>query len=258
MGCGTSKAAAVVVANTNKEPQVKKIESGNKVTEDSTPASSTTREKIMSSSSEEAATTPGLERDIKCSSCESLLRSDKTAVEVSRQSSAKSKDSGLGVDTEPEHASSSSVKSSPSMSTPPLPPNSSIKISKNMSVPGQIKRRQRNPIRLPPIKPTTPQEDKELEAILQKRVKFADTLINELPATNSIVKRPVSRGGVAFDIMVKHADSDSEGPALDETSGKTVPQCVQNYTKKQRLADSVTKAKLEQKQRKAEQRRKAS
>ena len=267
MGCGTSKAAAVMVASTTKDPQANRskvlVESGSQVVTGSAPASSVTQEKEIPRTLEET-TVPGLKRDVKCGSCESLLRSDKTVVEVSRQSSAKSKDSGLGVDTEPEH--SSSVKSSPFMrseaDTPQSQLSTSIKINKKMSISGQTKRRKRNPIRLPPIKPIAvpkAKEDVELEAILQKRVKFADTLINELPATNSIVKRPVSRGGVAFDIMVEHSDSDGEGcPGVDEMSGRVVPQCVRNYAKRQRQADIVTKTKLEQKQRAAEERRKAS
>ncbi len=236
MGCGTSKGTIVVA--TTMDPQSNKMKKApGKMSKKTSTNVVVVPEKIKTDTKKSS----GLENDTKSDSCESLLNTNKSIALSSRQSSAKSKDSGLGVDTESDHISAD--KSSPN------------------KVNSKLEHRKRNTIKLPPLKPKTrAPEDVELEAILQKRVKFADALINELPATNSIVKRPVSRGGVAFDIRTDGEDDiiSKAQPEEELVPRKPVPLCVRNYAKRQRRANTVTKYELEKKQKAAEQRRKVS
>lgn len=96
--------------------------------------------------------------------------------------------------------------------------------------------------------------DCELEAILEKHVQSADVLINELPDTSSIVKRPVSRGGVAFDITTTTAIATTT--TGQQRSHFRKPPCVVKYSQHKRASEVVTHAELDEKQRVADQRRK--
>ena len=255
MGCGTSK-AAVVVANTTMEPQSSKMKKVAMITGAESPPTNTGQGDPPASTE---ISTLDSETGMKYgSSSEFHPSSSKTTSAVSRQNSAKSKDSGLGGDTELDRITAD--KPSPDLKHEVNVSETSIRTnSKKIKIPGPVERRKRNTIKLPPVKSRVKaKEDLDLEVILQKRVKFADALINELPTTNSIVKRPVSRGGVAFDIVMGDKESDTEAPPIEEVAGRLPPLCVQNYARKQRLADTVTKVELEKKQRAAEQRRRVS
>ena len=95
--------------------------------------------------------------------------------------------------------------------------------------------------------------DCELEVILEKHVQSADVLINQLPDTSSIVKRPVSRGGVAFDITTTATTATGQ-----QRSHFRKPPCVVKYSQRKRASEVVTHAELDEKQRVADQRRKVS
>lgn len=213
-------------------------------------------------------TTTTSEPDLKYVSSESLpsTSTSKRTSPASRQGSAKSKDSGLGGDAESEHIitekSSPKLKHEADIPEERSEPDHDLAIDgKRMRTPGPMGHLKRSTIKLPPVYPRNKIMKDEagnsipLEAILQKRVKFADVLINELPTTSSIIKRPVSRGGVAFDILVGSSEVEKVKPAPGDM-GWMAPACVRNYAKKQRHADAVTRAELEEKQRAAELRRK--
>lgn len=219
------------------------------------------------SSSKTAATTT--EPNLKYVSSESLstCSTSKTTSVVSRHGSAKSKDSGLGGDAESDHiiTEKSSPKQKHVADIPEELAEPDLAIDgKKMRTPGPMGHLKRSTIKLPPVYPRNKIMKDEansipLEVILQKRVKFADKLINELPVTKSIVKRPVSRGGVAFDILMGGSETvKEESAAAGEEVERQAPACVRNYAKKQRRNDLVTRDELEEKQRAAEQRRKAS
>ena len=89
-----------------------------------------------------------------------------------------------------------------------------------------------------------------LENILQKRVQFANVLINELPVSSDIIKRPVSRGGVAFHIV----NYEEEKQATHRVVKK--PVCVLKYAQHKRASEVVTHDQLDEKLRAANQRRK--
>lgn len=209
------------------------------------------------------------EPDLKYTSSESLpsTSTSKTTSAASSHShgSARSKDSGLGGDGESDHIITE--KSSPKLKhvadIPEELPEADLAVEgKQMRTPGPMGHLKRRSARLPPVYSRSKMARDEadsirLEAILMKRVKFADILINELPTTDSIVKRPVSRGGVAFDILMGDVEIEKGNAAAEGEVGKKAPPCVRNYAKQRRLTDIVTHAELEKKQRAAEQRRKA-
>ena len=177
------------------------------------------------------------------SSSESITKSA-SSIDDCRKGSAKSVDSGLGR----ERTDIITEKSDPALKVVAhvpenMPNHADLAIDgTQMKIPGPLGHRKRSNGRLPPIHPTgkhrVSQEnqithDPSLEAILQKHVQFADVLINELPSSSSIVKRPVSRGGVAFDI-----GTDERRPIAPPSSRK--PPCVLKYSQQRRAADMVT------------------
>ena len=196
------------------------------------------------------------------SSSESIPEYTKTVSNSSnnsRDGSAKSNDSGLG---EGYHSIITENSSSPLRKLANMPgdiPEPDLSIDgKKIKTPGPIGHRKRSTGRLPPVHPKNKKSLEErsvlekdrvdplsLEAILQKRVKFADVLIDELPASSDIIKRPVSRGGIAFDIV-----------SGEETHRK--PPCVLKYAQRKRAAEVVTHSELDEKLRAADQRRKVS
>ncbi len=76
----------------------------------------------------------------------------------------------------------------------------------------------------------------------QKSVKFAQRLIGELPDSPSILRRPASRGGMAFDVVVE----DNLSPRMPLFSSSTKRRKRPSYQE------------LQEKQRVAEQRKKVS
>ena len=183
-----------------------------------------------------------------------------------RQGSAKSNDSGIGrgecTDVIMEK---SSLVLKDIASPPENAANLELEVSgKQMKTPGPIGHRKRSHgAKLPPVDPrgrqkikeqhranTEQPEDRALEAILQKHVQFTESLIEELPTTSEIIKRPVSRGGVAFDIN----SSEDKAPVAKRPFRK--PACVVKYAQHKRAADVVTHEELDEKQRAADQRRK--
>lgn len=199
-------------------------------------------------------------------STDSIVSSTKSNGSDCRNSSAKSNDSGIG---RGECSSDFIIteKSSPVLQEIASVPDGAKDLGlavngKQMKTPAPVGHRKRSRGRLPPVDPRgrpkiqpDSQADKEmteddaLQAILQKHVQFAEVLIEELPATSSIVKRPVSRGGVAFDIK-----ADGEQSVAPRRHNK--PACVLKYAQQQRAAELVTHAELDEKQKAADQRRK--
>ena len=204
------------------------------------------------------------EFDMNYGSLESLTSNSKAISEASHYGSAESKDSGLGEDVEFYHIITE--KSSPRLKhvadVPEELPEADLDDSQKMRTPGTMGHLKRNTTRLPPVFSRNKKTKEEavsicLEAILQKRVKFAGMLIDELPTTNSIFKRPVSRGGVAFDIFMGCSEVEKEKATSEGEMRKKLPPCVRNYAKQQKLTNTTTQDDLEEKQRAAEQRRKA-
>lgn len=87
--------------------------------------------------------------------------------------------------------------------------------------------------------------DEELPRGL-RHVTFAEKMISELPDSPSILKRPVSRGGMAFDISV--ADS------LSPQTSAQMPAFSSNSKRRKRLSYQE----LQEKQKVAEQRKKVN
>lgn len=257
MGCAGSKSTSAVapmpVPEAWAEGQQGKVASpkgsgGSKVV-----AASVIRVKAVP---ENTHTGPG---DSQYSSSESII---KPVAMEGRNGSARSADSGLGG----EHADHViTEQSSPALKEvadiPDSKPDPDLVIDgKQMKTPGPIGHRKRSTGRLPPVHPghsrhrvqthpTEGTEEPSLESILEKHVQFADVLINELPALPSIVKRPVSRGGVAFDI-----GTDTQEHVTRAHARK--PACVVKYSQHRRAAEVVTHAELDEKQKAADQRRK--
>lgn len=193
-------------------------------------------------------------------SSESLPKITSNSSVESRNGSAKSNDSGLGPDQHVHNDNSIITEnSSPVLKeVANLPENlqePELNVEgKHMKTPGPIGHRKKSSSRLPPVHPKSiaklqenEKEKVDLEAILQKRIRFADVLINDLPATSGIVKRPVSRGGVAFDIV----DSEDAGSIKK-------PKCVLKYAQNKRTADVITHKELEEKQMAAKRRKEVS
>lgn len=180
-----------------------------------------------------------------------------------RNGSAKSCDSGLGRDNTDiiiTENSSETMKDNARVPEDVSEPNLTID-GKHLKTPGPMGHRKRTTVRLPPVHPNSQHrleettlniknEIDDLEAILQKRVQFADVLINELPCTASITKRPVSRGGVAFDITSFREE------ASGGRSNTRRPACVLQYAQQRRAAELVTHVELDEKQKAADLRRK--
>ena len=77
-----------------------------------------------------------------------------------------------------------------------------------------------------------------------KHVTFAEKLIGELPDSPSIIKRPVSRGGMAFDVSL--------GDSLSPQRSAQMPAFSSNSKRRKRLSYQE----LQEKQREVEQRKK--
>lgn len=267
MGCGSSKSTSTVAPMPMPETwspatqqdkvtliRVKGSSKGNKV-----PATGIITVKAVMP----AGSCDSLPLESQYSSSESITKSASSIGEC-RKGSAKSVDSGLGrertdiIITEQSDPALKVVAHVPEN----MPDPAELAIDgTQMKIPGPLGHRKRSNSRLPPIHPTGKhrllQEDSNqstdgpsLEAILQKHVQFADVLINELPSISSIVKRPVSRGGVAFDI----GTDERRRPTVPPSSRK--PQCVLKYSQQRRAADVITHAELDEKQKAADQRRK--
>ena len=280
MGCGSSKSASVAPAvqipeawspnkETNKDSHVPASSGMNSTSVEEKPH--TESKKGTETSIIKVKEVPGscdsLPTESNYGSSESISSSNKITDNSSstignRNGSAKSNDSGLGGD----YARIITEKSSPTLkevvAVPEELPELNLAIDgKKLKTPGPIGHRKRTIGKLPPVHEKTKKnlqmhssdmnDPFSLEVILQKRVKFADKLINELPATSSIIKRPVSRSGVAFDIFMNGTE-DKNG---NQCSVKK-PPCVLKYAQHKRAADVVTHAELDEKQKAADQRRK--
>ena len=87
--------------------------------------------------------------------------------------------------------------------------------------------------------------DEELPRGL-RHVKFAEEMISELPDSPSILKRPVSRGGMAFDISV--------GDSLSPKTSAQMPAFSSNSKRRKRLSYQE----LQERQRAVDQRKKVN
>ena len=281
MGCGSSRSTAIV-APMPTVPATAAVESrvANSLTEsnDNTPERVTvsyTRVREEGSGPKTSSIIKVKEMPGSCDSLptESQYGSSESVTESTksippclsgeyRNGSAKSNDSGLGRDhTEIIITENSSETMKDIAKIPEDVPEPNLTVDgKQMKTLGPMGHRKRN-IQLPPVHPNSQQKIQRentvknnldnLDAILQKRVQFADELINELPSTASIVKRPVSRGGVAFDITSFSEES-------NRRSSNKRPECVRKYAQHRRAAEVVTHAELDEKQKAADQRRRVS
>lgn len=269
MGCGSSKSTSTVApmpmpeawSSSTQQDKVTLIKVKGSAEGNKAPATGiiTVKEVVPAGSCD------SLPLESQYSSSESITKSASSIISECRKGSAKSVDSGLGrertdvIITEQSDPALKVVAHVPD--NMPDPANLAIG-GTQMKIPGPMGHRKRSTGRLPPIHPTgrhrvlqensnqsTLISDPSLEAILQKHVQFADVLINELPSSSSIVKRPVSRGGVAFDI-----GTDERRPVAPPSSRK--PPCVLKYSQQRRTADVITHAELDEKQKAADQRRK--
>lgn len=200
-------------------------------------------------------------------SSESITSSTKSAGSScnneSRNGSARSNDSGLGREQQQQqqHTDIITEKSNPGLAgvanMPEKVPDPNLVVhGKQIKTPGPMGHRRRSNARLPPVHPRgRPQhlvaDEQSLESILRKRVQFADVLIDELPVTSSIMKRPVSRGGVAFEIKNGEVDASTRTCVRK-------PACVLKYAQHRRATEVVTHAELDEKQKVADLRRKVS
>lgn len=256
MGCGSSKSTAVVAPmpipeawsdNQQEKATLVKVK-GSKVA-----TTGVIRVKEVSGSCDSVLPT-----NSQYSSVESILKSADTGPgSECRNSSAKSTDSGLGKEQVDIITEQSSPMLKEVADVPESKPDPELTIDgKQMKTLGPMSHRKRSYGKLPPVHPHSKQmtsinvaeKPGELEAILQKHVQFADVLINELPASPSIVKRPVSRGGVAFDITT------NEEQVIARPQVRK-PACVLKYSQHRRAAEVITHAELDEKQKAADQRR---
>ncbi len=256
MGCGSSKSTSVVAPMPMPEAWSATTKDGHqelaKVKGSCRRATSVITVKAVA---ENCNSTPA---DSQYSSSESITKPE------CRNGSAKSNDSGLGRERK---SSIITEQSSPTLKELANVPETMagadlIVDGKQMKTIGPLGHRKRNTGKLPPVHPgphwllknptgTIERADEpSLEAILEKHVQFADVLINELPVVSSIVKRPVSRGGVAFDINTNNRQLAASGTHVRK------PACVLKYSQQRRAADAITHAELDEKQKAADQRRK--
>lgn len=270
MGCGSSKSVAVVDAmpgcspseeTKHKEPISVKVKGPGE--KKMTVANIITVKAVASCESIPTESQYGSSDSITAMSAKSASSSSNEF----RNGSAKSTDSGLGKECGVIITENSSPPLRDVATVPENLPEPDLTIDgKQIETPGPIRHRKRTRSkgRLPPVHPTgrkwiqensnssaSNTADKSLEAILQRRVQFADVLINELPLSSSIVKRPVSRGGVAFDIK------DGEGTAAAKSHNRK-PACVLKYAEHRRAVKVATHAELDEKQKAADKRRKVS
>ena len=159
-----------------------------------------------------------------------------------------SQDSGLGEENGHiiTEGSDSGVKEVANLPRGMEAPNLTIEGEK-MKTPSSMGHRKR----LPPIQPVKSYTSSESMcpppplSLASKRVTFSGNLIDELPDSRSIIKRPCSRGGLAFDIVL---DDNPVDPAI-----RRKPVHLQKLEQKR---GAVSHEELDEKQRAAEQRRK--
>lgn len=257
MGCGSSKSTSAVAPmpmpeawsdNQQEKATLVKVK-GSKVS-----TTGVIRVKEVTGSCDSV-----LPADSQYSSVESILKpADTGPSSECRNSSAKSTDSGLGKEQVDIITEQSNPMLKELADVPESKPDPDLTIDgKQMKTLGPMSHRKRGYGRLPPVHPHSKQKTSmnvaekadELEAILQKHVQFADVLINELPASPSIMKRPVSRGGVAFDISTNE-EQDIARPQVRK------PACVLKYSQQRQAAEVITHAELDEKQKAADKRRK--
>jgi hypothetical protein len=255
MGCGSSKSASAVAPMPMPEAWPSESQQEEKATLAKVKGASIIRVKEVTGSCDSV-----LPADSQYSSVESILKpTEDTGPSIEgRNSSAKSTDSGLGKEQAEiiTEQSNSTLKETAGLPENNLEPGLIID-GKQMKTPGPMGHRKRSTHgKLPPVHPHSKHMlqkmdgTDELEVILQKHVQFADTLINELPASPSIVKRPVSRGGVAFDIATDEEKTTKSRPNVRK------PACVVKYSQHRRTAEVITHAELDERQKAADQRRK--
>lgn len=266
MGCGSSKSTAVVpMAMPRPTEAVRSPEEEQISNKPPTKARGTTEAIIRVKQVSDSCDSIPVESQY--GSTDSIISSTNSNNTEHRNGSAKSKDSGIGSGecTDVIITENSSPVLKDVASVPENAANLELAVDgKQMKTPGPVGHRRRSHGRLPPVDPrgrqkirenSTTEKNKDedaLEAILQKHVQFAEVLIDELPATSSIVKRPVSRGGVAFDIGT------AEEKVATTKRGARKPACVLKYAQHRRAAEVVTHAELDEKQKAADQRRKVS
>jgi len=75
-----------------------------------------------------------------------------------------------------------------------------------------------------------------------RHVKFAESLINELPDSPSILKRPASRGGMAFDVVLEDNQEAPHMPTFSSNSKRKKRLTYQELQDKQRIVEKRKKA----------------
>lgn len=188
------------------------------------------------------------------SSSESINNSNTRLISAHSTESKGSQDSGLGDDyahviTEGSDSADKEVAKIPEgMERPDLTIDGE-KI-KTLSSMGHRKR----PVRLPPIQlnkgSSSSSESSMPTGLSTKRVTFSSSLIDELPDSPSIIKKPCAKGGLAFDIVL-------EDTPVDQTEiARRKPAHLQKLEQRRSKVETVSHEELDEKQRAAEQRRK--
>lgn len=186
------------------------------------------------------------------SSRESISSSSTRLISAHSTESNGSQDSGLGeeyshVITEGSDSREKEVAKLPQgMEKPDL-----VIEGEKIKIPSSVGHRQR-PARLPPIQISegSPSSGKNsTPSVPTKRVMFSNSLIDELPDSPSIVKKPCAKGGLAFDIVL------NDTPIEPNTVAKRKPAHLKKL--EQKRGGNVSHKELDEKQRAAEQRRKA-
>ena len=272
MGCGSSKSAVAPVSQLGPlpaieaEPQMqdgKQAQHGDTVEKESSitriGSKKICQNEVQSTVANESQSTSNVinvqEADIHSKNendrSESSQYSSRESIDVntrlisanSTQSKA-SQDSGLGeeyvhVITEGSDSSTKEIANLPKGMQVPNLTIEGEKLETSSSVGHHRKR-------LPPIQPMKSCASGD-SSLTSKRVTFSNDLIDELPDTPSIIKRPCSRGGLAFDIV------------LDETSPSVDPAIRRkpvHLKKLEQKRGAVSHEELDEKQRAAGQRRK--
>ena len=278
MGCGSSKMAAVVPSPQLRPqlPQSAHADGAQQERQNSSKSTGSRKSikfrpnKISPKPVEECMSTPnvikvqeaadtqhrnsnGSESDSsQYSSRESINSSSTRLISAHSTESKGSQDSGLGeeyshVITEGSDSKEKEVAKVPQgMEKPDL-----IIEGEKIKTPSSVGHRQR-PARLPPIQTSngSPSSIKNsTPSVPIKRVMFSDSLIDELPDSPSIVKKPCAKGGLAFDIVL------NDTPTDPYTVAKRKPAHLKKL--EQKRGGNVSHKELDEKQKAAEQRRKA-
>ena len=272
MGCGSSKMAAVTPSQ-QPRPQLPQSTHDDEAQQERQNSSTSTgsrksikfrQNKISPKPVEESMPTPSVikiqeaaDRKSNGSESDSSQYSSRESISSSstRLISAESKgshDSGLGeeyshVITEGSDSREKEVAKLPQgMEKPDL-----VIKGEKIKTPSLVGHRRR-PGRLPPIQTSEdspPSGKNSTSSVPTKRVMFSDTLIDELPDSPSIVKKPCAKGGLAFDIVM------NDTPTDPNTVAKRKPAHLKKL--EQKRGGNVSHEELDEKQRAAEQRRKA-